>query len=104
MGQGYRFEILFRNAMNCNRESEGLLTFGGIINAGVIENEGGLYDAAISVLASLYPRQTYANCRRLDSIIDSIGRYRSSDINSIPQEELDNLYNAMSNLILELNN
>ncbi len=104
MGEGYRFEILFRNAMNCNRGREGLLTFGGIINAGTIEREGGLYDATISVLATLYPNQTYEVCRRLDLVIDMIVEYRNCDINSIPEEILNNIYSEMENLISELNN
>ena len=101
MGEGYRFEILFREAMNCNRP-ESLLTFGGIINAGAIEKEGGLCEAVIAVMASMYPNKTYGTCKRIDEAISRICQYRGVSIDDIPEHELDNLYNEIEEIITEL--
>lgn len=83
------FEYLVREVLNCD-QPERLLTFGGIANSGMIEQENGFYMAAISTLAVLHSHATCDQASKIDFIIEELSESEGKSM-----EQLDNDYTEM---------
>ncbi|ASY51393.1 hypothetical protein CYK80_02665 [Clostridium perfringens] len=98
MDRKRRLEYLMRKALFCDRP-QSLLTFGGLALSDCLRSEGDFYVGVILSLAVVYPRSILSQCREIDDLINDLGKYRNVKINDIPENEFDDIFERVRNLV-----